>query len=76
MFLAHYVSVLGGKGELCNRDRWIDGPLIARLGAGPLKMHLASVLKVATYRPSEPGVGVSAGRFLVTLKLITLEIQP
>ena len=44
----HYVSVLGGKGELCNRDRWIDGPLIARLGAGPLKMHLASVLKVAT----------------------------
>ena len=53
----HYVSVLGGKGELCNRDRWIDGPLIARLGAGRWYIgrrndrleHLeASVLKVAT----------------------------
>ena len=34
---------------------------------------IASVLKVATYRPSEPGVGVSAGRFLVTLKLIGVD---
>jgi len=27
MFLVHYVSVLGGKFNICNRDRWIDKSL-------------------------------------------------